>query len=681
MAAVVPGAIRPVGTGGAGGTVPDPSSRQQAFAAAAREFHVPVQVLLAVSYAETQWEENAGKPRYAGGYGPMNLTDLTRAILTADKFTSALRTPSLLSSPALHDLAPAAALAHVDAATAETGDAQNIRAGAALLASYQKQYGGGQLPAGAAGWYVSVARYSQSAQPPAAQSFADGVYATIRSGAERTTSDGQHLLLPPDAGVLPDRASISALHLSGITVPPPDPVHDPAQISAPECPADLHCIYSPDGYWQYGSKKSGYGDHDIANRPANLPIRYVTLHDNEETADTTLWLFHDPAYVASAAYEVTSAGQVIQLQPVEDIAWDTANESFYQHSVGIEQEGFALYGHTWYTAAMYRATAELTRYLAARFHIPLNRSHILGHDSVPCGSDSCIASQHWDPGPYWDWAKFMSLAGAPVTATASPASDVVTIDPGYQANKQVVTGCPGIQDLTPYPGPYHGAEWPNLVTQDCPASYSQAQPSQPVSFVWLRTAPSASAPLLADPYLHPDGSPGTTETSDWGDKAVTGQQYVVAGRQGDWTAIWYAGRQAWFHNPPGTYRGAVPASAPMLITPKAGKSSIPVYVTAYPEASAYPASFVQRWCGNPPRAGCLPRTQSPATKYTIGAGQQYVAAGPAFNSDWYNAYNMDGSAFMDRTDFAGQTKYYLVTYNHRMAFVNADDADVVPSRR
>ena len=676
-------AAYPASTGGAvrsGAASTGPGERQRAFAAAAGEFRVPVRVLLAVSYVQTQWEENGGKPRYAGGYGPMNLTDLTKPILTADQFSSSLRTPSLLSSPALHDLAPAAALARVPAADAETSDAANIRAGAALLASYQKRYDGGQLPASPAAWYAGVARYSQSAQPLEAQTFADNVYAAIRSGAERTTADGQHLLLAPDPGVFPDRASITRLHLAGVTIPPTDPAHDPAQLSAPDCPADLHCIYSPDGYWQHGGSKTDYGDHDIADRPYNLPIRYVTLHDNEETADTTLWLFHDPAYVASASYEVTSAGQVIQLQPVADIAWDTANESFYQHSVGIEQEGFALYGHTWYTGAMYRATAELTRYLAARFHIPLNRGHILGHDSVPCGSDSCIATQHWDPGPYWDWAKFMALAGAPLHPTGPPASDVVTIDPSFPVNKQVVTGCPSIQDLTPFPGPYHGAEWPSLATASCPASDYQAQPSQPVSFVWLHSTASASAPLLSDPYLHPDGSAGTIEANDWGDKAVTGQQYAVAGRQGDWTAIWYAGQKAWFYDPPGSYRASVPVGAPILVTPKRGRSWIPVYVTAYPEAAAYPASFIQSTCGKPPKAGCLPRTQSPASKYTIAAGQQYVAAGPAFNSDWYNASTVDGSAPWDRTDFTGKTKYYLITYNHRMAFVSAGDVDVAPSR-
>jgi hypothetical protein len=34
---------------------------------------------------------------------------------------------------------------------------------------------------------------------------------------------------------------------------------------------------------------------------------------------------------------------------------------------------------------------------------------------------------------------------------------------------------------------------------------------------------------------------------------------------------------------------------------------------------------------------------------------------------------------MDQTDFQGTTQYYLITYNHRMAFVYAADVDVVGS--
>ena len=347
---------------------------------------------------------------------------------------------------------------------------QNIRAGAALLASYEKQYNHGVLPPALnlPGWTVGVARYAEASETKVAQVFADDVFTTIRTGQSVTTQDGQTLSLPARPWAYDDPNGAKRLGLVSV-VPPADPVHDPALLSAPECPADLDCSYSPDGFFQLDpNDKSNYGGHDPANRPATTDVRYITLHDNEETNDGTLWLFHDPSYQASANYEVRSEdGHVTQMMPTKDIAWDSANESFYQHSIGIEQEGYALDGATWYSEQMYHSTAALVRYLAAKYDIPLDRQHILGHDNIPGSSNGRIATQHWDPGPYWNWSHFMDLLGAPIHPDAPPTSNVVAINPVFQLNQKVVSGCQNIQDITPFPGPYHGAEWPNL-SGPCP---------------------------------------------------------------------------------------------------------------------------------------------------------------------------------------------------------------------
>jgi N-acetyl-anhydromuramyl-L-alanine amidase AmpD len=644
------------------------TGRQAAFVAAAAESGVPLPVLLAVSYAESRWEAHGGRPSTAAGYGPMNLTDLTEADLTRAGFGGdERRRRDLLTAPALHTAAPAAALIRADPATVKADDVANIRAGAALLASYARRYNGGQLPTTISGWAVGVARYAEASETKIAQLFAEDVYATIRAGATATTQDGQTLTLRPVPWAFIDPAAARALGLVP-AVPPPDPVHNPSQLAAPECPSTLSCTYSPSGFFNYDpSNKAFYGDHDPADRPRSTDIRYIVLHDTEETDSGTLWLFHDPTYFASAHYEVRSEdGHVTQLVPTRNIAWDSGNEAFYQHSVAIEQEGFAVHGATWYSEAMYRSTAALVRYLAARFGVPLDRQHILGHDNVPGGSNGFVALQHWDPGPYWDWAHFLDLLGAPIRPATGPRANAVTINPIFPLNREVLTGCEPTQGLSPYPGPYHGPDNRGAAGPDCHGDL----PRQPVNFVWLRTAPSDSAPLIADPYLHPDGSAGTTRIEDWGDRAATGQRFAVAGRSGDWTAIWYAGRKAWFRNPMGMM-SAVPARA-TLVTPKPGRASIPVYLTSFPEASAYPPAFVEWWGG-------IPRSQRVADRYTIPAGQSYVTAGPPLVSDWFNAFNIDGSAFMDQTDFTGRTRYRLITYNHRMAFVDAADVDVVPA--
>jgi len=379
--------------------------------------------------------------------------------------------------------------------------------------------------------------------------------------------------------------ALSMALLSPATQAGADPVR-------PECPRELTCDWVPAAHQQTGDPddKETFGNYDTADRPHTNKIKFIVLHDTEEDYDTTLRIFQNPLKQTSAHYVVRSAdGHVTQMVRNKDVAWQAGNWYVNSHSIGIEQEGFATEGPKWFTPEMYRSTAALVRYLADKYDIPLDRQHIIGHDEVPGSSDHNQPLQHWDPGPNWDWSHFMDLLGAPIHPDAPPTSNVVAINPLFKQNQQVVSGCQNIQDLTPFPGPYHGAEWPNL-NGPCPADYFKDMPKQPTNFVWLRTAPSDSAPLIADPYIHADGSAGTTRAEDWGDQAGTGQEFVVADRAPDgWIAIWFAGRKAWFHNASGPL-SAAPVKA-LTVTPKPGKATVPVYVESFPETSAYPKAF------------------------------------------------------------------------------------------
>lgn len=51
-------------------------------------------------------------------------------------------------------------------------------------------------------------------------------------------------------------------------------------------------------------------------------------------------------------------------------------------SIAIEHEGVPVEGARWYTETMYQASAGLA-HLAARYHIPLDREHVLGHQDLP----------------------------------------------------------------------------------------------------------------------------------------------------------------------------------------------------------------------------------------------------------------------------------------------------------
>jgi len=597
-----------------------PGALQHAFSSAAREFHVPESVLLAVSYNESLWESHTGSST-SGGYGVMHLVDLGHD-----------------SSGGPAALPVAAALLGAPAEQLRTDPVRNVRGAAALLARYERE-SMGALPSDAGLWYAAVARYSGSPDVTGARVFADDVYRTIRTGAARTTAAGQAVRLAGDPAVRPDTAAIGRLHLQ-------DSQPEPA-----ECPEDLDCDPVPAAHAQASPTDTvTYGNYDTADRPGDgNTIRTIVIHDTELPYDATLQAFQNPATGGSSHYVVRSSdGHVTQMVPTRDVAWHAGNWYVNAHAIGIEHEGFAVEGATWYTEVLYRSSARLVRYLARRFDIPLDREHIIGHDEVPGPTQDQVAGMHWDPGPFWDWDHYMELLGAPMGAPLGAREAVTSGARHLPEPGATVVISPGFAGNTP-------------PVTSCDPSGCEQLPAQPSNFVALHTAPSPDAPLLSEPALHPDGSPGTTKINDWGDTAVTGQSFVVAGQDGDWTGIWYGGREAWFENPGAALTATVHRD--LTVTPRED-APVAVYGRAYPEAGAFPPE--------------IPSQTVTPLDATIQPGQAYVAEAPVA-SDYYRFRTVDGSAPGDGTLVRGQTRYYPIEFNHRRAFVKVDD--VRPARR
>lgn len=648
---VMTGAVVSLGSGGIGLAVtrshPGMAAsghRMALMRAAAREFRVPVRLLLAISYNQSRWERQGDAPSVDGGYGLMDLT--ARTFPADDGGTGLSRpTPRDITLGRAHDtLNEAAYLLHVSARAVKNSEWQNVRGGAAVLARYARSLEGGVLPASLGGWYGAVAEYSGATVAQTARHFADDVYATLRKGASLTTTDGQVMDLSPSPGLHPDRAQLGRLRLRpALTL----------RSAAVDCPPVLHCTFVPAAYAQDSSDLGNYGNYDQAvrpdhmlnpaGRPASMKIDYIIVHDTEGSYDAAISTFQNPASYVSANYVLRSSdGAVTEMVRPQDVSWGAADWYINMHAINIENEGFAAQGRTWYTGAMYRSLATLVRYLAARYGIPLDREHILGHEDVPGPTNYGTSVQHWDPGPFWNWNHFMALVHG-VSDSAEQASvgsvsrgtyHLVTIDPTFAVNEPKVTSCSGGRCVT--------------------------LPRQPANFVYLRTGPGRSYPLLGDPILHPGGSNGTTVDSDWGDKATAEETFVYAGQSGNWTAIWFSGRKAWFYNPPGPGRTARYTNGE-VITPKQGVTSIPVYGAAYPSKSAYPAA--------------VPVTTPVKLSYTIPAGQEYPTIG-TIPTDYYYAATIDSSLPDDHTVIIGKTAYDQISFNHRKFFVRASDVSV-----
>jgi hypothetical protein len=644
------------GTDGKAGTAA--TALQNDFAEAAKEFKVPQSVLMAVSYQQTLWESHAGQPSTTGAYNVMGLTRVTPQDLepaskadelahvnlsgdpavtkhfnAAEALTS---DPSKVntSDPKLHTLDAAAKLIDASTGDVERRRSQSVRAGAALLAHYQKA-ATGSLPTDPGQWYAGVARYSQATDAQGAELFATRVFDSVKSGQSRITADGQTVTLAADPSVRPaEPASLTRAARATTT-------SDASAELTVECPASLRCTSRPAIYAKAGTAADDFGNYNVSNRPGNgEDIRYIVIHDAEGTFEGTLTTFQDPKKYVSAHYVVGNQGQVAQAVATKDEAWHAGNKTVNMHSIGIEHEGYAIKNGQWVSEQEYQSSAALVKFLAGKFGIPLDREHIIGHDDVPGpieGPSNPPGTQHWDPGPFFDWNHYMSLLGAP--------------DGAGGAGGPVKTG-----QLVRIVPPYSTANEPKLTNGGA------AVPAQPANFLYLYNSPSTTASQPTDPYIGTGQLP--TEGSNWSNKVRAGGAYVVAQVQTDWTAIWYGGKKVWFRNPGGQYTSVVAPTG--VITPKSGATSIPVYGRAYPEDAAYPANV-------PVQA----QNNDSLTKYSVPSGQAYAQAGPEKAGDYWYAGTFNGTAAGDRTLVKGTANvFYPIRYNHRIAWVRASDVQL-----
>jgi len=146
-------------------------------------------------------------------------------------------------------------------------------------------------------------------------------------------------------------------------------------------------------------------------------IREAVIHTTQGSyAGAISWL-RNPASQASAHYVVRSSdGQITQLVRESNKAWHARSHNPY--SLGIEHEGFAN-NSSWYTTAMYNASAGIVRMFCARYANitcasaykgPPSSGHSVLPDSVDIkGHQHLSDNDHNDPGIYWNWSRYYGL--------------------------------------------------------------------------------------------------------------------------------------------------------------------------------------------------------------------------------------------------------------------------------
>ncbi|MFD5032890.1 N-acetylmuramoyl-L-alanine amidase [Streptomyces sp. NPDC058405] len=342
---------QPAGAASVPAAPADRDAMSRAFSSAAAEFGVPRDVLVAVGYGETHLDGHRGEPSQANGYGVMHL----------------------VSNPKSHTLEKAAELTGEGRTELREDTAANIRGGAAVLRSYADGLGLDTAERRSVDeWYPVVARYGGATDIGTARLYADAVYTFLSQGISADVAGGETVTVRPRA-VEPERGRYAA---AGSERGALSPDYPPA-------------AWVPANAANYS-----------AGRTAS--ISSVIVHVTQGSYAGTISWFQNASSQVSSHYVVRSSdGAVTQMVRDSDTAYHarSANAS----SLGIEHEGF-IDNPSWFTDAMYRSSAALTKYLCDRYGIPKDRAHVIGHSEAP-GND------HTDPGPNWNWTYYMQLVG------------------------------------------------------------------------------------------------------------------------------------------------------------------------------------------------------------------------------------------------------------------------------
>ncbi|WP_245997661.1 N-acetylmuramoyl-L-alanine amidase [Streptomyces armeniacus] len=151
-----------------------------------------------------------------------------------------------------------------------------------------------------------------------------------------------------------------------------------------------------------------------ADRPSDYTIDRVVIHVVQGSYAVALKVFRDPDHGAATHYVVRSRdGHIAQCIRELDVAFHAGNRSYNERSIGIEHEGW-VDRPGGFTDVMYESSARLTADICKRHGIPVDREHIVGHHEVP-GTD------HTDPGPHWDWDRYIRLVRVASTAPPTPS--------------------------------------------------------------------------------------------------------------------------------------------------------------------------------------------------------------------------------------------------------------------
>jgi hypothetical protein len=328
------------------------SSLKAQFETAARKYEVPVELLLAMGYYNALWETpppsaSAYRKGDLGGRGDYGIMQLTQ-------------------NPSRNTLGEAAKLTGLSTARLKSDRSANIEGGAALLSDLV----GKSKPKRLNGWQEALTQYADT------DLYTSQVYRVLKSGASLTISTGERLKLSPQDVEVPQVYT-----------------------------AKSEAVDYPQAAW----RPAASCNYTNSTRESSHDVRKIVIHVAEGSYSGTISWLENCAAQASAHYVVNRNGEMAQCVRNEDVAWHAGWWDTNTHSIGIEHAGY-IDNPYWFTGSMYHTSARLSAWCCKKYEIPIDRKHIIGHDLVPgCSTSGGGVDCHTDPGPYWNWKKYMRL--------------------------------------------------------------------------------------------------------------------------------------------------------------------------------------------------------------------------------------------------------------------------------
>lgn len=143
---------------------------------------------------------------------------------------------------------------------------------------------------------------------------------------------------------------------------------------------------------------------NFGSRDGN-PIKYICIHIMAASLSSAYNTFANPSTETSANYGVGLKGEIHQYVDDEKMAWanggvlnptaqivkENLNVNQNKISLSIENEGFDLAKAP---ETQLVALVELIRFLATKWNIPIDRTHIIGHREITMNKPICPSSDN-----------------------------------------------------------------------------------------------------------------------------------------------------------------------------------------------------------------------------------------------------------------------------------------------